>query len=317
LIELLVVIAIIAMLVSILLPSLQKAKELARRSVCMAHIRGAGQAGSMYASEFDEWLAGPNTSGYGKTHGPAMNEISAGDRSTSGTPIQNMDWLSPTMVGSLGLPREDIERLVQLLNTDLRCPTNNIYYDSTADGDAEVAGVPVTSIRYASYAATLGFHLLPTDGVGDGRTVTPIKSDINPIIDLPDSYAPRLSKIGGAAGKVYALEGTRSVSGGKVTFNDWHYQDEGGNFMVFGPATPKSRDPHRDVDVADMQMNEMNRRYAWRHGELMNMVMFDGHCETVGLEDSLSVEQYWPRGTRIKAAWGTQDPDDENGMVVR
>jgi prepilin-type processing-associated H-X9-DG protein len=87
--------------------------------------------------------------------------------------------------------------------------------------------------------------------------------------------------------------------------------------MVFGPATAKSGDPHYNVDVADMQMNEMNRRYAWRHGELMNMVMFDGHCETVGLEDSLSVEQYWPRGTRIKAAWGTQDPDDENGMVVR
>jgi len=53
LIELLVVIAIIALLVSIMLPSLAKAKELARQATCMTNISGQIKAINMYASEED------------------------------------------------------------------------------------------------------------------------------------------------------------------------------------------------------------------------------------------------------------------------
>ena len=56
LIELLVVIAIIALLVSILLPSLNMAKELARRAVCMTNLNAIGKAGQVYASENDTYL---------------------------------------------------------------------------------------------------------------------------------------------------------------------------------------------------------------------------------------------------------------------
>lgn len=51
LIELLVVIAIIALLVSILLPSLQQAKELAKRSTCAVTLRNLGITFQLYASE--------------------------------------------------------------------------------------------------------------------------------------------------------------------------------------------------------------------------------------------------------------------------
>jgi len=52
LIELLVVVAILALLVSILMPSLQKAKELARTVVCLTNQKNCGTAFFLYA---DEW----------------------------------------------------------------------------------------------------------------------------------------------------------------------------------------------------------------------------------------------------------------------
>jgi prepilin-type N-terminal cleavage/methylation domain-containing protein len=51
LIELLVVIAIIALLISILLPSLSRARELSKRTVCSANLRGIGTAYYLYAQD--------------------------------------------------------------------------------------------------------------------------------------------------------------------------------------------------------------------------------------------------------------------------
>lgn len=54
LIELLVVVAIIALLISILLPSLSRARELAKRAVCSANLRGIGQSSHIYANDNSE-----------------------------------------------------------------------------------------------------------------------------------------------------------------------------------------------------------------------------------------------------------------------
>ncbi len=56
LIELLVVISIIAILVSILLPALAKARELANRAVCMANVRGIIQSMATYAQSNDGYF---------------------------------------------------------------------------------------------------------------------------------------------------------------------------------------------------------------------------------------------------------------------
>ena len=56
LIELLVVIAIIALLVSLLMPSLKQAKELSRAAVCKAHVRLVGVAIPQYLNDWDDLL---------------------------------------------------------------------------------------------------------------------------------------------------------------------------------------------------------------------------------------------------------------------
>ena len=59
LIELLVVIAIIALLVSILLPSLQKAKLLAKKVVCASNLRAIGTGAMVHAAENDGFTPAP------------------------------------------------------------------------------------------------------------------------------------------------------------------------------------------------------------------------------------------------------------------
>ncbi|HAU38184.1 MAG TPA: hypothetical protein DCX07_10780 [Phycisphaerales bacterium] len=61
LIELLVVIAIISLLVSILLPSLTKAKALAYAASCMSNNHQIGVAFHMYASEYGGLIPGPRS----------------------------------------------------------------------------------------------------------------------------------------------------------------------------------------------------------------------------------------------------------------
>ncbi len=61
LIELLVVIAIIALLLSVLMPSLKKVRDLGKRAVCLAHLHSLGISWVVYADENDGRITNAKT----------------------------------------------------------------------------------------------------------------------------------------------------------------------------------------------------------------------------------------------------------------
>jgi len=73
LIELLVVVAIIALLISILLPSLARAREIAKRAVCASNLRGVGQAMKVYSNDNADWF--PCTAFEDQASGDGANAI--------------------------------------------------------------------------------------------------------------------------------------------------------------------------------------------------------------------------------------------------
>lgn len=79
LIELLVVISIIALLLAIMMPALNKAKELASKTVCASRLRSVSVGPLLFASDNDGWL-------------PMVDGTTLGDMSYSGGCQECLDW---------------------------------------------------------------------------------------------------------------------------------------------------------------------------------------------------------------------------------
>ncbi|QDT14587.1 DUF1559 domain-containing protein [Alienimonas californiensis] len=142
LIELLVVIAIIAILVSLLLPAVQQAREAARRAQCQNNLKQIGLAMHNYHSTYKLFPAG--NSGTSLSKNP---DGSTGNAHRAGWLVFILPYLDQTALWN------QISR--PLVNEDVQSGEPDVW---------PAMGPPFWTFNYKPYQAQIGAILCPSDG---------------------------------------------------------------------------------------------------------------------------------------------------------
>lgn len=313
LIELLVVISIIALLIAILLPALGQARKAARTSICLGHLRGAGQGMATFAAENKSFYPGPNTSGLPLND----NKVNGNEATGASKPMQNFDWISPTLGEALGAPADRLERMAYLFNEEFRCPENERLYDE-AYGSG-IPGFDAASLLSNSYSTITTFHVYDSGKAPtDSRYPLIEYKGSQRVAELNGRAKPfTVEYVGAASDKIFAMDGARYYdrTSKKLSFNTFPSGIDGHNYGTYGPGNARHNgSPYYNTGQG---VTDVGREFGYRHSEATNAVFFDGHASTMGFEESLDSKMYYPSGSIIRNAKKTTDPNDKNGDVVQ
>jgi hypothetical protein len=269
LIELLVVVAIIALLLSILLPSMGKARERSRLVGCQSNMRGIGHGVAFYLGENNDTLPAAKIYGVGgyqrlnSYHQPLGSHIPDGER-----PLNRY-----------------------LKNIDIfRCPSDR------GDPVIEVDSFFVehgTSYAYASHANING---TPRP---DGTTVT---DEIPDVYQLPPSYGVQSCRRNPRDPQRDGLPTTEiQYPDRKVVFLEPPFNPAFANPMYFMMGYPEDAATYRSVFAA-------NGRAHWhdRQRQHSNLLFADLHVEFVFFnEDQINASILGPG----MSPWDQGDPN--------
>ena len=324
LVELLVVIGIIAILISILLPSLAKARKAAQTVACASNLRSIIQATHIFATQNNGYLPGSiYSTGRFLVKEPrngrvASNLIGGYDDNTCPSVIQSSDWASPlakimqVKFEEGGNDQERARRFVKMRDLpQFTCPSNEITsFQFGTSVDNAIVGIG----KMVSYCAANGFLLQRKDAAtadGDNNVVgvSVTRSDWN----VPASYNCKLSKVGDPAKKVFMADGSKFSTPTQGPDSDLSYLPQhGGAFADQGP-TKFSRSWARDRNQGNGTTTGIDTRVFWgRHSASQakpgakpgtfrfNIAFFDGHVETVDDLTGANPLMWYPKGTELR-----------------
>ncbi|MEK6643218.1 MAG: prepilin-type N-terminal cleavage/methylation domain-containing protein [Planctomycetota bacterium] len=221
LIELLVVIAIIALLISILLPALSRARELSKRTVCSSNLRGIGQAFYIYAQDGDIFPAQ-----YVPFPSDGVMKLFLGG-GFDGAPDEAVRRSQPdfTAIGMNPFVTVDMWKVIKDLNSTPKqwtCPSTTDLGDPSQDTTVYYDFSRKENLSYAyqmQYPPTL-VNMRPIGTTTQG--LFPIVADANPYLEPSSVQTPldiNTDRNSGAKGNSFNHTGRE---GENVLFSDSH-----------------------------------------------------------------------------------------------
>jgi len=336
LIELLVVVSIIALLLAILLPSLQSAREEAKAAKCGAQLRSIGLGMFAYISENEDWIPGRNTTGINLLH--AINSaLQSGDvlkaLRSARLPVQTFDWIGPSLAYETDLGHTRAERFQTLINF-YACPNNmglrvdTLYMLSACADQQDFLDLPDQTWHPLSYLMPAHFQYWgQTDARTDDTSGTiPINYVAAPDSweVIVDSYKSQLTRVGDASRKIAAIEATRYLDrDGTLDFDVRFNPGTFGAFTTSGGwwsgstalgVKPGSLNWDGMQVSAGSPSKGRNLALSYRHNTSSsnvprtaqentgqtNAMFFDGHVSRLDDRQSRNIEYWYPKGARVQ-----------------
>jgi len=317
LIELLVVVAIIALLIAILLPSLNNARKLAKAARCGTNLRGIAQSNAVYGADWSDAIAGsPSTSGAVvfsslTTGNPSPAYIlsttpsvfQANDYMTPLANIMNLTYVFPTG-GSPGGNREllfEFDRNQKIYT----CPANDFKEDSYS------GGTPVAQLGVLISYTTADMFLFNPAGPTSPEVINFSIAGLT----LPAGYTPRISNVGNPSRKIFISDGAKFSTTATQPDIDLTYNGTIGEACGdWGAHSSYSRSWDRGLAPGNGNPNGGTyeaRYYAFRHGGgtvggsagsfKMEAGFFDGHVESLDDMTAADPALWCPSGTNMPA----------------